>query len=611
MQTDIEDFLAEHERTHGVGRLPPTVVPTIPKLPRGPRQPKMVQTDLEDFIAADKAAEGSQNATEHDTCTTAETAATTAPDDHTKAAPIDDADEPIEATPVNEDSQRSQSPNAEAKPSLFLGFKSVDFQNENLTAAPTPSVMRTVQALHDPGEGHKRPPICYCGAPRTGVVDVHLREDVGGRKRAGVSGIWRCRRGEVCPSCAGAATARRRDTYARAGRAATEKGDRVVTLVFSVSHSLRDRLVDLMRAVKGASTAARAGGTWDRTIKPALGCVGVLVDHHVRFGNRHGWHYHQHLTVFCAGKTDAEIMAAMDTLVGRYVSFLARKGYRADAERQHVKILRDDLDTGPYTYPADHNAPELGETAEITADDHGEEESLSPLMLAERASHGDDRAAALFMEFSSAIKKTRSVVVTRSLARALEIEPKVEEPAFTEQTRLGSIPGKVWTKLIDRNLDGTFLTRIESAGRENWLAVRWWAMEQTGEAPAFSPELANEVAELIHAQQRMDDPIAKDLAQDQVEILKGDWTVTHSAKLVAGTLQYVEANFRQMRIDPGGVNFWVDALEDNAGKIARRRRHAASHTTLPMGDSAPLAENISHGSNPDHVGRRSPISQHL
>lgn len=492
--------------------------------------------------------------------------------------------------------------------SLSLGSKTVDFQKEDVAPTSAPSVLRTVQALHEPGNGTKRPPICYCGAPRLKEVDVHLRDGTG-KKRAGVSGIWRCRNGETCPLCVEAATARRRSAYARVGDATIEKGGTLVSVVLSVSHSLGDRLIDLMTAVKKASTGARAGGPWHRKIKAALGALGVLVDHHVRYGERYGWHYHQHLTIFCLNRDEQAIMAAIDTLVQRYLRLLGRQGYRANADRQHVKVLREHPEGEAYTYPADHNPADDNDAMEITAADHGEDESLSPMQLAELAAHGDERAAALFMEFSAAIRKTRSVVVTPAMATALDIESQVEEPpAYTEETRLGSIPGKVWTKLLDENLATTFLSRVESAGREHWLAVRWWALEQTGEAPEYSVELANELAELIRAQNCLDDPTAKELAQNQLGILQCDWTESHGADLVAATMEYVAANHRHMTVDADGVEYWMTVLEELADKVNRRRAYE-SHMILPVGDSPPPAASVPHGSVRDHVERKPPVSQ--
>lgn len=448
-QEDFEAFIAEHERVCGLGSSPP-LYPMLPQLKRrrSDPKPKLVQAAFEGFLVDDIAAEAGK-------------AACAQPEPAVEAEPLTDPSAPIvtvaaEAMPdrgagQGDDARTAEDAEAgegtvggqseENAPSSYLGFQTVRFQKGKTDSTSQPSVLRTVQVLHDPGDGNKKPPICYCGAPRRGEVDVHLRED-GGRKKAGVTGIWRCRNGETCPHCAEAATARRRDAYARAGGAAGEKGGTTVTLVLSVSHGVEDRLVDLMSAVKKASLGARGGGTWDRTIKPAMGCLGTLVDHHVRYGVRHGWHYHQHLTMFCVGKTDAEIEAAMALLVARYVRLIERQGYRAAAERQHVKILQEDPEGNPYTYPADHNPPSDDESVEIAAADHDEEESLSPLMLAERAAHGDQQAAALYMEFSAAIKGTRSVVVNPALAKALEIETKVEEPVYTADTASAASPAR-------------------------------------------------------------------------------------------------------------------------------------------------------------------------
>lgn len=582
-QEDFEAFIAEHERVYGLGSSPPLYpMPPQPKRRRRIREPKLVQAAFEGIVVGDIAAEAGKVACAQPVVEVEPPAAPSALVVTVAAVAIpdhgeghgDDAPAAVDAGAgiVGGEGEKN-------RPSLSLGFQTVRFQKGKPDPASPPSVLRMVQALHDPGEGNKKPPICYCGAPRRAEVDVHLRED-GGRKKAGVTGIWRCRNGETCPHCAEAATARRRDAYARVGGATSEKGGTTVTLVLSVSHNVEDRLEDLMRAVKKASLDARGGGTWHRTIKPALGCLGTLIDHHVRYGDRHGWHYHQHLTMFCVGKTDAEIEAAMALLVARYVRLLERQGYRAAAERQHVKILQEDPDGNPYTYPADHNPPADDEAAEITAADHDEEESLSPLMLAERAAHGDEQAAALYMEFSAAIKRTRSVVVTPALAKALEIETKVEEPVYTAKTRLGSIPGPVWTALIDQNLNRMFLNRVESTGRAGWRAVRWWAMEQTGMAPAYSVELAHEVAALVQTWKRTDDPIVRELVNNQVGILKSDWAFGHGEELVEATLDYVAAHHRTMIVDEVRVVWWASVLEVNAGKIARRRRDA----TLPVGD---------------------------
>ncbi|MBF0677893.1 MAG: hypothetical protein IR164_02995 [Devosia sp.] len=628
---DLEDLIDEDNLARGLPpaqRNPPCPpassdmpVATKPKRPRRPRAPRTVQTDLEDFIAAEKAAEAAKAATD------------------ALAASAMDMSAARKTAALGEDEQPGCTKTEDAQPveieseahSLSLGIKAVDFQNEDTGQAgdhedeqggepeqpvqpkldKPPSVLRTVQALFDPGpEVKKKPPICYCNKPRLGNVDVHLREDANGRKKAGVSGVWRCGNGEVCPMCVEAAASRRMDGYGRAGGAAIEKGGRIVTIVLSVSHSRKDKLADLMQVVKKASTGARAGGTWHRQIKPAMGCAGVLVDHHVRHGERYGWHYHQHLTMYCLDRDEASIKAACAAMVERYVRLLHQQGHRADAERQHIKILHDVTKTQPYHYPANHNAVDEEEGMELAAADHGEEESATPMMLAERAAQGDTQAAALFTEFAAAIRNTRSAVITSAMTAKLGIAPKEDEaPAHNEQNRLGSIPSKVWTKLIDESLTSTFFSRVEAAGRQGWRAVRWWALEETGFAPPILDEKAHEIIYLLVAADRFDDPAYREMARDMIGWNREAWESKHGAEIVADTMEYAEAHWRLTTVDEGRMQALMDNVAIWADKRIMRRWRGLSHMTLPVGDSPPPAASVPHRSVRDHVGQKSPISQ--
>lgn len=70
-QTDLEDLIDEYNLAHGLPpakRNPPRpiaapiLLPVMARRPRRPRTPRMMQTNLEDFIAADKAAEAAGTA---------------------------------------------------------------------------------------------------------------------------------------------------------------------------------------------------------------------------------------------------------------------------------------------------------------------------------------------------------------------------------------------------------------------------------------------------------------------------------------------------------------------------------------------------------------------
>lgn len=570
---DIEDLLDQYNLAQGLPpaprnppRAPAASHPLLAakaKRSRRPRQPRMVQTDLEDFIAADKAAEAATIAAD---CLCTST---------------------MEASPPSETSAPSSTGQPEqgsAKAEDIKFFKEVAHIRKEETQKPAYDyrfLLRPIQQMLTPEEG-RGPAVCACGHARGKTVNVHLIERENGTQRASAVGIYRCGNGEACPVCARHVAALRAKRYRRVHEAVNAMGGTMLTFVFTIDHDPEAALAPLLAALKSASTGVRSDRFWNEKIAPLMQAVGAMTDAHVRRSGRGGWHPHLHITLPCL-TTDIEALrsgAAM--LIERFVERLAKLGYRASTDLQSMTIL----DARPNAYPAHHHR--RAQVHGNLADEIDDDTSLSPFDIAELAADGDAKMKALFVEFVEAMRGSKSGVITAAMAKKLGIEAGTNPgPGFDENTRLGSIPSTVWMKLLDRNLTGTFLTNVETFGRIGWQRSRWWALEQTNEAPEYSVELAAEIAELIHAQQRMPDPVAKELAQDQIEILKGDWTWTHGAEFVAGTMEYVAANHRHMQVDTEGVDIWVSILEESAGQLAIRRRYAASHTSLPVGDDRP------------------------
>jgi hypothetical protein len=568
----LEILLIEHEEIYGVGLASSFDLPVQAERAKSAAQ-NFVQTDLEEYIANIEVASEKS---------------------------IDVSDERLYAG--YKTSANSLQSN--------LGLKAVDFQSIEGRRSQVPSLLRVVQALHRSEGGAKSPPVCYCGLPRQAEIDIHL-VDRDGRQKAGASGIWRCRNGEVCPHCAEIAKARRRANYSRLSDANRKQGGCIVALTLCISHNPDDRLSDLMRVVKTASTAARSGGTWARSIKPRLGCLGVLVDHHVRHSELSGWNYHQHLTIHCLETAPDAINSAVEMLISRYVACIKKQGYQASASRQHYRILSDRPESGAYTYPADHNF-KRGTDHNVEAAELEREvsESLSPFMLAQRAGEGDQHSAKLFLEFSAAIRSTRSAILTAGLKNAFDLdEGQVIKPAFNEKNKLGSIPGAVWTRLIDRNLSGTFLTRVKVAGRAGWQKARCWALEQAFYTPIVSGQLTVECSELLKAADATGDEIAKDIATKQLEILRKERSFALGSEVVDRTIDYVRANYHAIKTDSHRVDYWMLALERMSGK--QKRKGDASHMTLPLRDDASALEFVPHGSTRVAVAQNQPISQHV
>ncbi|MBN9335997.1 MAG: hypothetical protein J0I64_21270, partial [Devosia sp.] len=552
------------------------------------RQPSMVQTDLIEFLEAEKAAEAAKAAADAPCVLTAGTlppSETSAPSSTGKPEQGSAKDEDIKFFKEVAHIRKEESP----KPAYDYRF-----------------LLRPIQQMLTPEEG-RGPAVCACGHARGKTVNVHLIDRENGTQRASAVGIYRCGNGEACPVCARHVAALRAKRYRLVHEAVNAMGGTMLTFVFTIDHAPEAALAPLLAALKSASTGARSDRFWNEKIAPLIKAVGAMTDAHVRRSGRGGWHPHLHVTLPCLTSDMEALRSGAAMLIERFVERLAKLGYRASLDLQSMTVL----DARPNAYPAHHHR--RAEVDGDLADEIDDDTSLSPFDIAELAAAGNVEMKALFVEFVEAMRGSKSGVITAAMAKKLGIEAGTDPgPGFDETTRLGSIPSTVWMKLLDLNLTGTFLTHVETFGREGWRRSRWWALEQTNEAPEYSVELAAEIAELIHAQQRMCDPIAKELAQDQIEIFKGDWTWTHGAELVAGTMDYVAANHRHMRVDTEGVDIWVSILEESAGQLARRRSYAeVSHTTLPVGDGPPPAKTVSHGSDPDHVRQNMPVSPHI
>lgn len=519
----------------------------------------MSQIDLEEWIAADEAAR-----------------AAAIPSGSAENIPAERAD----TVAVN---ATVEAPGATDEDTFKFLKEAVHFQEES-TAGPQYDyryLLHPIQRMLAPEEG-RGPAVCACGHARGKQVGVHLVEKENGTHRASVTGIYRCRNGEVCPVCARHIAALRAKRYRLVHEAVTARGGRMVTLVLTIEHDPGDRLADLLRALKAASTGVRSEGRWTRKIRPLLKAAGVMIDPHVRRSRRGGWHPHLHVTIACLTADLDAIKEGANLYLERFVVLLSRAGYHASRERQSALIL----DAKANAYPAHHHR-----RAKIDgdlADDLDDDTSLSPFDIAELAAAGDAEMRALFVEFAEAMRGSKSGIITASMAKALGIEAGTDpNPGFDESTRIGGIPSPVWTKLMELNLNGTFLTQVETGGRAGWRRSRWWALQQTGFAPPIVPALANEMTVLVKAIALLTNDEAKAMAKDVLaDRLKG-WTAQHGHALVVATLDYAEAHAPLTTNGDEEAESLAAIIETWAGKAMRRRRWQASRKAHPVAESPP------------------------
>ncbi len=422
---------------------------------------------------------------------------------------------------------------------------------------------QAVRAILDPGKG-RRPPVCLCGMPRFADVDVHLGEDAHRAPRARMAGIYKCGNPHVCPDCAVAGAAARAETYRKADDAITAKGGLVLTFTLTLSHDSRFTLSDSLRAINEASRRSRQGRKYE-VMARALGCNGILIERHIRYNSEaDSWHVHQHGTAFleAGDKEAAEDFGRL--LISRYSELLEERGRRADLSRQWCGVLSPQRST-QYTYPADHDRSPTHETenGDLT------HRSWSPFELAERAHEsGDQHLFSRFREYAAATKGSRSAILTKAMAEKLGLTRSAPPPA-SEDTKLGTLPGRVWEKLRHDGNDTQFLRRVESAGRANWPTVRHWAIARAGYALPSSHKACHDLAELLFIRDLVQSETAFSILNDQLTI-STNRLFADFGEVARLTVQCVQETYRTYPIDTWSSEIVANQAEEWASKLERK-----------------------------------------
>lgn len=161
--------------------------------------------------------------------------------------------------------------------------------------------------------------------------------------------------------------------------------------------------------------------------------------------------------------------------------------------------------------------------------------SLTPWDLVRAAYDGDAWARHRWAEYVAVMPRTRSCVITKSLAARLGIEPAADDPpgdeAFEERDgRVGSLPSPVHRTLKREGLLPTFVARLETSAAEIMTDDSAEAVEVAGRAVlpalvAWATEAAHEAdarhaARLEARRQRAEE--ARAAAADRERIMRRD-----------------------------------------------------------------------------------------
>ncbi len=299
-------------------------------------------------------------------------------------------------------------------------------------------------------------------------IPVHRNDE----HRAWVSGVYRCKSGWLCPTCAPAVARQRQEAVQDVVKATTDASGVFLMGLVTVRHTQKDKLADVKKLVTESFAAARRQKNWDRA-EDVAGVAGVLVAPEVTFG-KHGWHYHIHFGIAClpcdgddemtdAASEDLEdaALAAGRVLIKNFRAQVTKRGGKTVEDGQGIQIA------ATAEKAADYIAK--GVSWELTGGNAHKDDvkGQSIWEIVEDADAGDIDAFARFMEYSETMPGTRSCIITKKLRENLDLPADAgndgAEQQFEDGGRIvGHLETFTWRRFLRTKLAGTFLSRIES-----------------------------------------------------------------------------------------------------------------------------------------------------
>lgn len=337
--------------------------------------------------------------------------------------------------------------------------------------------------LRDPATG-RGPAVSGCGTPAWGASTVGITYDPS-RQRAGVRRIVRCGSSWLCPNCAMAKAVARAEKAAMVTQAVINGRDgwrgQVWFMTLTAHHHLGTRLAEMKTHQVDGFRKVISGREWLR-IKNDGGIIGQLKAIEPPWSPETGWHAHLHVLVLFDHRDAGRAERACKEIVERWCDQMELRELKASREAQDYRQCKSAKEAANYVAKgAMEMAMGLNKKSKKGI-------SVSPLVLAEMARHGDKEARSRFVEYSQCMPGTQQLVVPRKLQDFLGIDLRDENESQEEAIEsddgaqeVGCVSTLDWKMMRQHRLVGSFMELVEETfhdGRtwqsniEPWL-VRW------------------------------------------------------------------------------------------------------------------------------------------
>lgn len=340
------------------------------------------------------------------------------------------------------------------------------------------------------------------------TVGIHLSKE---HKKAFYAGLVICGNVWTCPVCTAKVQERRRIEIAAGMNKAYGAGMKCIMVTLTFPHMAFDTLPDLLSKQAVALGKLRAGNPWKK-IKDKAGYHGLIRSLELTHGD-HGWHPHTHEIWMVDKDCDAEWLKGK--IIDRWESACTRAGLlkpsKVEAFRLHAVDVKDNASCSEYLAKMD-DSKHWGADREIAKASTKESKGDHPFGLLHKFDQGDEKAGALWLEYTTAIRGRAQLYWSRGLKAWAELQEKTDEELAAEQTdeadELAELTPGEWSIVLQFGARSTMLDLAETEGR---LGIQRWLTEKRGllrqrldadqssgaDGPAYCPAVASTAEPLL------------------------------------------------------------------------------------------------------------------
>lgn len=272
----------------------------------------------------------------------------------------------------------------------------------------------------------------------------------------------------MCPVCASKISEKRRIDMSDGIRSFYDESGirRVLLVTFTLSHSIRDNLSDVLSVLRRARRLLLAGRWWS-DLRGSYGIVGQVRALECTYGSN-GWHPHMHVLLFF--EREVPIIPFTDDMKSRWSFAVSSAGGVANyANGCDVRFTDAEIAEYVAKWGKDPKWTASHELAKAVVK-RGRSGGLTPLQLLSMYSGGDNNAGVLWLQYALNFKGMRQLFWSRGLRVRLGLKvEKTDEELAKEQDEIAILLAQLtidqWRVVIGNDARADLLNVAMSGDR--------------------------------------------------------------------------------------------------------------------------------------------------